>query len=81
MTSRHETAIEAALAEDWNQAHRLVQGMSDPMACWIHAIIHKIEGDASNSRYWYARTNGRCYEDFADAQAELRAVLESIRQG
>jgi hypothetical protein len=52
----HETAIEAALANDWDKAHEIVQVMNDPLACWIHAILHKIEGDASNSRYWYGRS-------------------------
>jgi hypothetical protein len=71
----HETAIEAALASDWDKAHEIVQVMDDPLACWIHAILHKIEGDASNSRYWYGRSGGRRYEDFSDPRAELQAAL------
>jgi hypothetical protein len=79
MTGRHRSAIEAALAGDWDRAHRIVQEMDDPLACWVHAILHKMEGDAGNSRYWYARSGGRRYEDFADPQAELRAALEAAR--
>jgi hypothetical protein len=37
-------------------------------------VLHKIEGDAGNSRYWYGRSGGRRYEDFADPRAELEAV-------
>ncbi|MCX7897703.1 MAG: hypothetical protein N2441_07510 [Rhodocyclaceae bacterium] len=74
------SALACAMAGDWHQAHRLVQqDEHDPLACWIHAVLHKIEGDAWNSRYWYARSQGRRYEDYADAQAELlaiRAMLE-----
>lgn len=71
----HTLAIEAALAADWARAHEIVQELNDPLACWIHAILHKMEGDAGNSRYWYARAGGRRYEDFADPRSELEAAL------
>jgi hypothetical protein len=74
----HERAIEAALANDWDKAHEIVQVMNDPWACWIHAILHKIEGDVSNSRYWYGRSRGRKYEDFSDTRAELQAALTAL---
>jgi hypothetical protein len=74
-TEDHRKAIAAALAGDWHRAHGIVQRLDDPLACWIHAILHKIEGDAGNARYWYARSAGRRYEDFGDPQAELRAAL------
>jgi hypothetical protein len=80
MKNPHEAAIEAALADEWDRAHRIVQEMSDPLACWIHAILHKIEGDASNSRYWYGRSGGRRYEDHADAREELGAALAAARK-
>jgi hypothetical protein len=73
--SAHVVAIEAALASDWERAHRMVQDMNDPLACWVHAILHKIEGDAWNSRYWYGKAGERRYEDFADPRAELHAAL------
>jgi hypothetical protein len=79
MASQHEIAIEAALADDWDRAHRLIQEMNDPLAYWVHAILHKIEGDSENSRYWYGRTNGRRYEDFADTRTELMASLAESR--
>jgi hypothetical protein len=53
LTDAHKTALMLARAGDWDGAHRLVQDMGDPTACWIHAVLHKIEGDAGNSRYWY----------------------------
>jgi hypothetical protein len=76
----HEKAIEAALANEWDKAHEIVQAIDDPLACWIHAILHKIEGDASNSRYWYRRSGDRKYEDFSDPRAELTAALEVSRK-
>ncbi|HQR51203.1 MAG TPA: hypothetical protein PKW44_06165 [Methylophilaceae bacterium] len=74
-----KSAITAALAGEWDKSHRIVQEFSDPTACRIHAVLHKIEGDAWNSRYWYARTHGAQYEDFADPKAELEAILQELQ--
>ncbi len=72
------TAVEVALAGDWHRAHNIVQqDEQDPMACWIHAVLHKIEGDSWNSRYWYART-GHLFEEWDDAQAELNAIRNKL---
>jgi hypothetical protein len=71
-------AVDAALAGDWHGAHRIVQrDETDPIACWIHAILHKIEGDAWNSRYWYGRSAHR-YEDWPDPMGELQAARKEI---
>jgi hypothetical protein len=67
-------AVEFALAGDWNAAHKIVQqDEDDATSCWIHAVLHKIEGDAGNARYWYARA-GQSYEAFTDPKAELAAI-------
>jgi hypothetical protein len=67
-------AVELALAGDWAGAHGVVQAHEDDAtACWIHAALHKLEGDAANSRYWYARTN-QFYEAYADPMTELRTI-------
>lgn len=66
-------AVAAALADDWHRAHQIAQQYDDPIACWIHAVLHKVEGDAGNSRYWYARP-GHAYDEFADVGAELAAI-------
>ncbi len=73
------SAIEAALRSDWDRAHAIVQKLDGPLACWVHAILHKIEGDAGNSRYWYARSGGRRDDDFSDPQQELAAALMAAR--
>jgi hypothetical protein len=50
-------AVELALAGQWNAAHSIVQEYEEnPTAAWIHAVLHKIEGDLDNSRYWYRRS-------------------------
>ncbi|OYY50540.1 MAG: hypothetical protein B7X95_05865 [Methylophilaceae bacterium 17-44-8] len=71
-------SVALALADDWDGAHRIAQDYSDPIANWIHAVLHKIEGDVWNSKYWYARTNGKHYEDFQDTMAELQDIQKSL---
>lgn len=42
---------------DWEQAHNLAQDVHTPDGSWIHAYLHRIEGDISNAEYWYHRAN------------------------
>lgn len=71
-------AVQAALDSDWHTAHNIAQNYNDVTANWLHAVLHKIEGDVWNSRYWYARTAGKKYEDFADAKEELIEIQRSL---
>lgn len=76
-----QAALDAALAGNWHKSHEIAQrDESDPLACWIHAVLHKIEGDVANSRYWYART-AHDYGEWADPRAELGAIRQSLRRG
>lgn len=40
---------------DWDQAHRIAQDVADPDGAWVHAYLHRKEGDIGNARYWYRR--------------------------
>ncbi|MEQ1598757.1 MAG: hypothetical protein ABL880_05255 [Methylotenera sp.] len=71
-------AVQAALDGDWDKSHKIAQDYSDSTANWIHAVLHKIEGDVWNSKYWYARTAGKSYDDFSDANAELKVILSTL---
>ncbi len=71
-------AVRLALANDWHGAHALAQQYHDPMANWLHAVLHKIEGDAWNSKYWYAKTNGMDYERYGNAREELQAIAKDL---
>ena len=71
-------AIDIALAGDWTGAHEIVQqDETDPTYCWVHAVLHKIEEDESNSRYWYRRS-GHAYEAYAEPRAELAAIKAAL---
>jgi hypothetical protein len=40
---------------DWDQAHRIAQDESSAEAAWVHAYLHRAEGDLGNAGYWYRR--------------------------
>ena len=40
---------------DWQQAHTIVQQNETQDAVWLHGIVHVLEGDLDNARYWYKR--------------------------
>jgi hypothetical protein len=39
----------------WDTAHKLAQQEPDPIGAWVHAYLHRVEGDESNAGYWYNR--------------------------
>ncbi|MGD8589270.1 MAG: hypothetical protein PVG22_10625 [Chromatiales bacterium] len=41
--------------DDWERAHRIVQAISSVDAAWVHAYLHRKEGDIWNADYWYSR--------------------------
>jgi hypothetical protein len=40
---------------DWDTAHRIAQDIESEDAAWVHAYLHRREGDAGNAAYWYRR--------------------------
>jgi hypothetical protein len=40
---------------DWNKSHSIIQDIDDVTASWIHAYLHRKEGDTENADYWYRR--------------------------
>ena len=40
---------------DWDKAHSIAQDISDETGAWIHAYLHRKEGDLGNAQYWYRR--------------------------
>jgi hypothetical protein len=40
---------------DWNRSHEVIQDVNSKNAAWIHAYLHRKEGDMGNAQYWYSR--------------------------
>lgn len=78
MNSELIRAIELADAGEWDAAHRAVQPLEDPVACWIHANLHREEGDLGNADYWYRRAGkSRVDVPFSEERAAIRASLDA----
>ena len=48
---------------DWEAAHVIAQADSSANGSWAHGIVHLLEGDHSNARYWYRRAERRLPSD------------------
>lgn len=62
---------------DWEAAHPIVQAQDGALAEWAHGIVHILEGDYSNARYWYGRS-GRAYPGPEQVQQEIAALREAL---
>ena len=70
-------AIALLAARDWQAAHEIAQESTEPLASWAHGIVHLIEGDESNARYWYARAQ-RPYPGMQAIDAEIAALRADL---
>lgn len=43
------------MRDDWASAHAEAQAQEDATGAWVHAYLHRVEGDLSNAAYWYRR--------------------------
>jgi hypothetical protein len=61
---------------DWDKAHKLVQDEASADAAWVHAYLHRFEGDFGNARYWYAQA--RKPATGGDLDAEWSALVTAL---
>ena len=72
-------AIVLLEAGAWQQAHEIVQHETSALAEWLHGIVHTLEGDLDNARYWYRRVD-RVFPG-PDAVVEEIAAARRTAQG
>ncbi|SDN95769.1 hypothetical protein SAMN05216360_11312 [Methylobacterium phyllostachyos] len=60
----------------WAQAHGLVQDAPGCAAAWVHAHLHRIEGDSGNARYWYGRAGRE--EPRGTVGAEYATIVSAL---
>ena len=76
--SRLDEALDLLERGDWQAAHTIVQeDESAPCSAWAHGIVHIVEGDLDNARYWYDRARRQFPAD-PSAAAELRAIRSAL---
>ena len=53
---------------DWDRAHHIAQDVDDKDGAWVHAYLHRKEGDRENAAYWYARAGRPVASDALEAE-------------
>lgn len=63
---------------EWDRAHRIVQVIESKQAAWVHAYLHRKEGDPGNASYWYSRAGKKMPQSSINKEwDEISAVLLS----
>jgi hypothetical protein len=78
---KRNTELEKAIAlletGDWEAAHPIAQDDPSALGCWAHGIVHILEGDLGNARYWYSRAR-REFPPDPDATKEIAALKDEL---
>lgn len=61
---------------DWHRAHDVAQEIGDETGSWVHAYLHRKEGDIDNARYWYRRAGMAPASGSLDN--EWQAIVEAL---
>jgi hypothetical protein len=76
MNQRLIEALDALEEGDWDGAHEIAQNEPGADGSWLHAHLHRVEGDLPNAGYWYRRAGRTPYDKSFEAErAEMRAAL------
>jgi hypothetical protein len=64
---------------EWQAAHEIVQKDEDSaLACWAHGIVHLMEGDLPNARYWYTEAK-RAFPAEPSPAREIASLRKALR--
>jgi hypothetical protein len=76
--SELKRALKHLQENDWHAAHEIVQKDDDsPLACWAHGIVHLMEGDLPNARYWYRQAK-RGFAGKPEANSEIESLARAL---
>jgi hypothetical protein len=64
---------------DWHAAHALAQAADAAAGAWVHAYLHRVEGDLANAGYWYRRAGRPVCE--APLREEWSAIAQALLAG
>ena len=64
---------------DWTKAHECAQQSEAPEHAWVHAYLHRKEGDLDNARYWYGRAGRKEFKGSLEEERKemVQALLRS----
>ena len=69
-------ALWYAARDDWDGAHRIVQSEDGADAAWVHAYLHRVEGDLANAGYWYRSARRETCSD--SLENEWRSIVDAL---
>ena len=70
-------ALDQLKAGDWNAVHKIAQDDDSATGSWLHGIVHIVEGDESNARYWYQRAD-RPFPGMHAVESESAALRSAV---
>ena len=76
---KHRKALSHLRNSEWDKAHAIVMGMRDKLAFRIHGLLHRIEGDLDNARYWYDRS-GAPFSKSKSAASEIEEIAALLER-
>lgn len=62
--------------DEWNKAHDVAQNVHTAEGSWVHAYLHRKEGDISNARYWYRQAGKKEFQ--GSLQEEWEAIVKTL---
>jgi len=71
-----QLALWHAYKDNWDVAHSIVQDINTETASWIHAYLHRVEGDLGNANYWYNHAEKKSSTE--SLEAELNNIIKSV---
>jgi len=75
---KHRKALSHLRKSEWDKAHAIVMDMRDKLAFRIHGLLHRIEGDLDNARYWYEKA-GVPFRKSKRVPVELKEIESALR--
>jgi hypothetical protein len=75
----HRRALAHLKRRDWDKAHAIVMGMRDKLAFRIHGLVHRIEGDFDNARYWYDKA-GVPFSKSKSPASEIKEIAAVLKR-
>ena len=80
VSSEHRRALAHLRRREWQKAHEIVMDLEDKAAYHMHGLVHRLEGDMENARYWYARAGVPLSRSLRLA-AELKKIEAELETG
>jgi hypothetical protein len=66
---------------EWREAHEIVQNDTGTPAAWVHAYLHRREGDLANAGYWYRRARRPMPSASVELDDEWRSIVLTFLEG